>query len=233
MGRRANIVSNIFLFVIAGTNVYLNWLNWSLQRGARSDFGQIAIFNMVLMLMLALISLGQLWKLLTAPRAERILDPHSTLVVEESLIVRICRALALSFMIFAGVWAFTADGSPMASLALLPVMGVIIISIGVFSMARLVFNPRQRLVLTPQSLTHSQVRPAVIAWEEIADVQSKSFLTTKKITLQLRGSREFRPASPLARWRRVETVVLNPITFGVDPDILKRGIDVRRNVFTF
>jgi hypothetical protein len=233
MGRRANIVSNAFLFLIAGANVYLNWLNWSLNRGDRPDLGQMNIFNVVLMLMLGLISLGQLWKLLTAPRAESILDPHSTIVVEESLIVRICRALALSFVIVAGAWAFMADGSPMASLTLLPTMGVVVIGIGVFGMARLVFNPRQRLILTPQGLTHSQVRPAAIAWEEIADLQAKSFLTTKKIALQLRDSREFRPASLLARWRRVETVTLNPITFGVDPDVFKRGIDIRRNVFTF
>jgi hypothetical protein len=53
------------------------------------------------------------------------------------------------------------------------------------------------------------------------------------LTLRLRDHREFRPASFLARWRSVDKLRLNAIMFGVDPDVLQRGIEVRRNVFTF
>ena len=233
MGRKASIIGSVVLVVIAGVNIYLNYLNWSLSRPGRSEVGQLSIFNMVMMTMLGLIALGRIWKLLTAPGAERILDPHRTLAVEESLVVRSCRAVAFSLIIVAGVWAFSIDGAPLAAIAIRPLAGVLFIAVGVFGMARLVFNPRQRLVLTPQSLTYSQLRPAVIGWEDVTDVQLKSYFTTKVISLRLRGSHEFRPASLLARWRRVEKIVFFPITFGVEPDVLKRGIELRREVFTF
>jgi hypothetical protein len=199
----------------------------------RSHTPQAVLFNMTLMPILALISLGEIWKLLTAPKAERILDPQATLIVEESRMVRVFRLLAILILVLAGVWGVTIGEGPFADVRILPAIGALLIAGGIFGLATMVFNPRQRLILTPQSLFHSRLRPAAVAWEDIVGIKSKKFLATAIITLELRESREFRAASLLARWRRIERLKLNPRIFGVEPTDLLRGLELRRNVFTF
>ena len=115
----------------------------------------------------------------------------------------------------------------------MPALGFFALGVGTFGLVTALFNPRQQMTLTPQSLSHSRLRPAEVTWEDLADVTEKKFLFASMVTLVLRDSREFRPSSLLTRWRRVDKFTFNPYNFGVDPDVLRRGIEVRRNVFTF
>lgn len=227
MGRRGHIFLYGFLSLMWSFNTYTNWRLYSL--GGPSTLATMHVINMIATPMLVLFSLGQVWKLLTSPKPERILDPHVTIMIEESLVVRVFRWLALAVFTGSGIWGVVSGTRDNGFLAI----SVIILGIGVYGLAALTFNPRQRLTLTPQSLTDSRLRPGTIAWEELAEVQTKNVLGNIVLTLVLRDTREFRPASLLARWRRVDKLKVNPIAFGVDPDVLRRGIEVRRNVFTF
>jgi len=231
MGRRTNIGFAGLSMVVWGLNGVMNY--WTYHLAATPSLMRVSLFNVVLMSTLSLVSLGQLWKLLAAPRQDRILDPQATIVVEESRVVRGFRSLALAIVLGAGVWGLVTDDPILASVDGRPGVSLLLIGLGTYGLLRLLLNPRQRLVLTPQSLSYSQVRPAVIAWDDLAEVRAKTFLTRTTLTLQLRDRREFRPASLLARWRRVEKVSFNPLTFGVDPKVLEKGIELRRNVFTF
>jgi hypothetical protein len=231
MSRRTQMLLYVFTTLICGANVYLNWSSYS--RGRFPSLAQSQLFNMILLSLVLLLSLGRILRLLTAPKPERILDPHATVVIAESMIVRLLRMLMLGVFIAAGIWGFVSDSAPLGEIRKLPSLYLLLLGFGVYGLAALVFNPRLQLILTPQSLAHSRLRPAVIAWEDLADIKSRKVLLSTRLTLVLRETREFRPASLLARWRRVDKVQLNPITFGVDPDVLRQGIEVRRNVFTF
>jgi len=221
----------VFTVAVCGANVYLNWSQY--HRGRLPSLAQSQLFNMIFMSLLALVSLGRILRLLTAPKPELILDPHATVVIAESMIVRLLRMLMLGIFIAVGIWGFVSDSAPLGGMRELPVLYFLLLGFCVYGFVALVFSPRLELILSPESLAHSRLRPAVIAWEDLADVKSRKVLLSTTLTLVLRGTREFRPASLLARWRRVDKVQLNPITFGVDPDVLKQGIELRRNVFTF
>src|SRR5882672_831962 len=231
MRRRSHIVFNTLGVFIWTLNSYFNWSLYG-QTGPSST-GSIRLFSMVVAPILALVSLAQLWKLLTAPRQERILDPHVTLTIEESLVVRVVRMLLLAAMAAAGAWGLMNGVSPLGTLNTTPLLNILFLGIGGLGLVAAAFNPRQRLTLTPQGLNYSQSRPAAIAWEEVVEVRSKVILTTMRITLILKDSREFRPASLLARWRSMSQFSLIPLMFGVDPEVLKKGVEIRRYVFTF
>jgi hypothetical protein len=231
MSRKSRIawsIVGLLVWTLAGVQ---NW--WDYDWGDGIAVSQTRIFNMFMMPILALITLGQIWKLLTAPSPSRLLDPYATLTIEESLIVRVLRGLSLVLMIAAGAWGLWTKTSPTASTNISPFMNWFFVGIGLYGSCYFVFYPRQRMTFTPENLVHSQVRPSVIAWEEVADVRAKTMLMSTTLTLLLRESREFRPASLLSRWQRVDKLVLNPLIFGIEPDDLRQAIDLRRNVFTF
>jgi len=183
-----------------------------------------------LMPFLALMSLGQIWKLLKAPPAELIRDPHGTVILQDFLATRIIQNL-FSF--------------GMAALGLLSLSGIVqndmpggriwdIAFVGVGALGSLnLFSPRLRLVLSPQGLEYSHLRPSTVSWEDIVDVTVKTVFTTSTIKVTLKDTTEFRSGYLLTRWRRVPTFILNPLMFGVDAASLVDGIDLRRNVFTF
>jgi hypothetical protein len=231
MGRRSQLILSVFMAAICSVNVYLNW--GSYHRNRLPDLAQAHLFNMTLMSLLAVLSLGRILRLLTAPKPEQILDPHATVVIAESRLVRLVRMLMLGIFIAAGIWGLASDAAPFGAIRGLPVAYLLLLGLGVYGFAALALNPRQQLTLTPQNLVYSRLRPTVVAWEDLADVKSRKVLMSTALTLILRETREFRAASLLSRWRRVDKVQLNSMNFGVDADVLKRGIELRRNVFTF
>ena len=87
--------------------------------------------------------------------------------------------------------------------------------------------------LSPDGFEYSLMKPTQIPWHDITDVKLRSVLTTSWIVLTLKDSAEFRSAHLLARWRKVSKVLVHPLAFGIDPEVLKQGVDLRRNVFTF
>jgi hypothetical protein len=231
MGRRTHLLIYIFTALVCSANVYQNWLAYN--GGSFPGIARANLFNILVMSLLVLVSLGRILRLLTAPKPDHILDPHATVVIAESLVVRLLRMLMLGIFIATGIWGFVGDPAPFSAIRELPLLYLLLLAFGVYGLAAMVVNPRLQLTLTPQSLAHSRLRPAVIAWEDLADIKTRKVLMSTALTLVFRETREFRPASLLARWRRVDKVQLNPIIFGVDPDVLKRGIEIRRNVFTF
>ena len=231
MGRRSQMLLYVFTTVVCSANVYLNWSSY--HRNRFPDLAPSHLFNIALMSLLVVLSLGRILRLLTAPKPEQILDPHATVVIAESVIVRSIRMLMLGILVAAGIWGLVSDSAPLGGIGELRLAYMLLLGLGVYSLAALVLNPRLQLTLTPQSLAHSRLRPAVIAWEDLADVKSRKRLMNTVLTLVFRETREFRPASLLARWRRVDKVQVDAMAFGVDPDVLRRGIELRRNVFTF
>jgi hypothetical protein len=231
MTPRGQIITQCFLAVVFGFNTYTNWsmYNWDQS----PPLTTMRVINMVTMPTLTLLSLGQVLKWLTAPKAERVLDPHATIVIEESPIGRACRWLTLAIFTGAGAWGLIRGDARLGAFDGISLFSILILGIGAWGLVALAFNPRQRMTMTPQSLTDSRLRPGIVAWEELSDVQSKTFWGTTTLTLVLRDDREFRSSSPLARWRRVDRLKVTPITFGVEADVLRQGIELRRNVFTF
>jgi len=174
--------------------------------------------------------LAELIKFATAEREKNVLDPHSVVHAGEPVIVRPLRGLLCVFFVVLGGLGFCGQG-PFAALYPSPLL-VVFIVIGVFGATR-VFTPRARLTLPPEGLAYSQMRPSHVPWHDVVDVKRKSMLLNSRIVLTLKNATEFRSANPLARWRRVEKVVLMPFTFGLDPKALAQGIEARRSVFTF
>jgi hypothetical protein len=179
---------------------------------------------------LALISVGRIWALLTAPAPERIRDPHGTVVLQDSFVTRsignlFCFTMAASgFLSLAGMMP---SGMPGGSL-----WAIAFVCIGILGLLSL-FSPRLRLVLSPQGLEYSYLRPSTVPWEDVVAVTVKTVFTTSTITVTLKETTEFRSGYLLTRWHRVPRFVLNPLMFGVDAASLVDGLELRRNVFTF
>jgi hypothetical protein len=114
-----------------------------------------------------------------------------------------------------------------------PFMSVLVIAIGAYGAVLALFSPRIRIHLSPDGFEYSQMKPANVPWHDITDVRLRSFFMRSWIVLTLKNSTDFRSANLLARWRRVAKVSVHPIMFGIDPEVLKQGIDLRRNIFTF
>jgi hypothetical protein len=174
--------------------------------------------------------LAELIKFATAEREKNVLDPHFVVHAGEPAIVRPLRGLlCVSFVAFGGL-GLRGQG-PFAILHSAPLL-IAIVVFGALG-ATMVFTPRARLKLSSEGLDYSQMRPSHVPWHEVVDVKRRSILLNSRIVLTLKNTTEFRSANPLARWRRVERVVLMPFTFGLDPKALAQGIEARRNVFTF
>jgi hypothetical protein len=178
------------------------------------------------------LTLTQLWKLASAERKENVIDPQFVLKASQSLIARGIGVLMC--IAFIAVGASHLLGSAWASN--LPdsfVLSVIFIAIGTYGAVFALFSPRLRMGLSPDGFEYSLMNPARIPWHDISDVKLRSVFTTSWIVLTLKDSTEFRSAHLLARWRKVSKVLVYPLAFGIDPEVLKQGIDLRRNVFTF
>jgi hypothetical protein len=178
------------------------------------------------------LTLTQLWKFASAERKENIIDPRFVLKASQSLIARSIGALICIAFLAAGIlhlsgrsWAPNLPDSPLLS--------VIIIAIGGYGAVFALLSPRIRMGLSPDGFEYSLMRPGRVPWHDITDVRLRSVLTTSWIVLTLKDSTDFRSANLLARWRKVSKVLVNPLAFGIDPNVLKQGIDLRRNVFTF
>ena len=176
--------------------------------------------------------LAQLWKLLTAERKENILDPNFVLRASQSLLARGVTALMCASFVAGGIWSLTGhswrSGFPDS-----PAVSALFIALGAYGGAFALFSPRIRMGLSPDGFEYSLMRPARFLWHDITDVKLRSVLTASRIVLTLKDTTEFRSANPWARWRRVTKVSVHPLLFGIDPDVLKQGIDLRRNVSTF
>lgn len=174
--------------------------------------------------------LAELIKFATAEREKNVLDPHFVVHAGEPAIVRPLRGLLCVFFVAFGGLGLWGQG-PFAILHSAPLL-IAIVVFGALG-ATMVFTPRARLKLSSEGLDYSQMRPSHVPWHEVVDVKRRSILLNSRIVLTLKNTTEFRSANPLARWRRVEKVVLMPFTFGLDPKALAQGIEARRNVFAF
>lgn len=181
-------------------------------------------------LFVLLIALTQLWKYLTAERKENILDPKFTLTASQPHFVRVAGTLMCVSFLAAGALRFLSDAPALPDS---PIMNALYIAIGILGALFTLFSPRMRLSLSPEGFEYSQMRPARVPWHDITEVKLRSFLTTSWIILTLKDTAEYRPANPLARWRKAAKVSVYPRVFGIDAEVLKQGIDLRRNVFTF
>ncbi|HEY1386819.1 MAG TPA: hypothetical protein VGF43_24560 [Dongiaceae bacterium] len=178
------------------------------------------------------LTLAQLWKLLAAERQENILDPDFVLRASQS---RVARGISgVMFVAFAATGLRSLLGRSVASdLPDYPIVSVCFVAAGIYGATLVLFSRRIRIVLSPEGLEHSQMRPTRVPWHDIIDVKLRSFLTGSWIVLTLKNTTEFRSANLLARWRRADKVSIVPLVFGIDPEVLKQGIELRRNIFTF
>lgn len=230
MGRQGYIVLSLLGVVMWS---WLGYLNISSAVGSGAPIlSPLLAPSTLAPIALVPISLMQLWKLLSAERAENILNPQFVLTASQSLIARGASTLICVLFFVAGVWSLLGHSSISDSFDS-PTLSVVFVALGIYGAVFALFSPRIRVSLSPDGFEYSQMRPASVPWHDITDVKLRTFFTTSWIVLTLKNGTEFRSANLLARWRRVAKVTVSPLMFGIDPEVLKQGIDLRRNVFTF
>jgi len=230
MGRSGYIVLSVGGLVVWSWLAYAN-LASAIESGLALPY---ALFTPMTVGPVALVplTLAQLWKLLAAERKENVLDPDFILRASQSLIARGVSGVMCVAFVATGLRSLL--GQPVTSdLPDYPIVSVCFVVAGFYGAILLLFSPRIRIELSPESFEYSQMRPARIPWHDIIDVKLRSFFTGSWIVLTLKSTTEFRSANLLARWRKVEKVSIVPLIFGIDPEVLKQGIDLRRNAFTF
>ncbi len=163
-------------------------------------------------------------KLVFKPKPDRIIDPAADIVIEDWAVTRLFHMLFSLVLVFAGVASLITP----FDIVLAPISKIACIGLGGYGLARLVFTPKSRFVLSRTGIEYSEIYPAQIAWEDIVDVEQTVFITTPTIVLKLRETGKFRPAFLLKRWRRLSQIRLYPAYFGFDTGDLLRGIELRR-----
>jgi hypothetical protein len=230
MGRSGYIALSMLGLVLWSWLAYFNAMS-AVQSGISLPY---ALLSPTVLGPIALVplALAQLWKLSTAERKDNILDPNFVLTASQSLVARGMSALMCGSFVAGGIWSLA--GHPWQSgFPDSPVVGVLFIAIGAYGGAFALFSPRIRMGLSPDGFDYSLMKPARVLWHDITDVKLRSVFTASWIVLTFKDTTEFRSANPWARWRKVTKVTVNPLMFGIDPDVLKQGIDLRRNVSTF
>lgn len=188
--------------------------------------------SIVLPLALVPMSVMRLLKFVTAERAENVLNPHLVVSVSQPAIARAATALMALIFLVSGLGSFWAR-SPISDVATPLFLSILYAVAGVMLAATALFSPRLRIRLSPDGFEYSQMKPGRVSSQDITDVKLHTLLFNSRIVLTLKGTTEFRAANPFARWRKVEKVLVYPLTLGIEPEMLKQGIDLRRNVFTF
>jgi hypothetical protein len=177
------------------------------------------------------LTLIQIWKYLSAERKENIVNPHFVWIARQSLAARvIATAMCLAFV---AIGLLQLVGSSASGWAGSSTISMLFIAVGCYGGFYSLFSPRIRIGLSPQGFEYSLMRPSQISWHDVVDVRLRTLFTSSWIEVVLKDTTEFRSAALFARWRRVSKLSLMPAVFGVDPDTLKKAIDIRRNVFTF
>ena len=230
MGRGGYTAFLVLSLVIWSWGGYFN-VSTALSSGTPFPYALLSLSALGPIAMVPL-SLAQLWKLLTAERKETILDPAFIFAARQSLIARGVAILMCALLFVAGVWGLSGHVAP-SGLSDSPLMSVLFIAIGAYGVVLSLFSPRIRMRLSPDGLEYNLMRPAMVPWHDITDVKLHSLFVGSWIVLTLKNTAEFRSAKPLARWRGVTRLSISPLMFGIDPEVLKQAIDVRRNVFTF
>ncbi|HEY3145146.1 MAG TPA: hypothetical protein VGJ75_02290 [Dongiaceae bacterium] len=181
---------------------------------------------------LAPVCLAQLYRYLMAERKENVLNPQIALTASEPAIAR----FLLGFMAFGFVTSGIAGFWDRSVLVYQPTplyLSILYIAAGIMIGLGALVAPRMYLRLFPDGLEYSHVRPFRIQWQDIADVTVRRMLLSHWIVVTLRNTAEFRSTSWFARWRKVQTILIYPSLFGLEAEMLKEGIDIRRNVSAF
>ena len=176
--------------------------------------------------------LAQLSRYLTCERKANVLNPHFALISSEPAIARVLPGLMAVGFLTSGIASFWGHsvlaGQPTPIyLSILYVAAGIIIGLGAL------IAPRTRLKLSPDGLEYSHIRSGKIQWQDVADVGVRRMLSSSWIVVTLKNTAEFRPAGWLARWRNATEILIYPSLFGLEAEVLKEGIDIRRNVSAF
>jgi hypothetical protein len=171
----------------------------------------------------------QIARVVFRPRVGQISDPYADLLVEDWAVFRLFRLLACFVVVFAAFASFFTS----LDILVTPESKIFWIALGAYCLATLAFTPRPRFGMSRTGIECSQARPAQIAWEDIADVELKNLVGTPTIVLQLREDRDIHPQYPFPLWRSRSRVRLYPLYFGIDTAELLKGIELRRQAFTF
>lgn len=202
------------------------------QLGSGSLVEALLAPSSIISIMFASWALAQIWRLLTAERRERVLDPQFAMDVGRSLLVRIVGGMLCLGVGTVGalrLWRsdlLPGDPGPLTT-------NLFFAGYGALGALAAVTSPQMRLKLSPDGLEYSLLRTPLVSWNDVTDVKLRKRLTGPWVELTLKDTAEYRAAGPFGRWRKVTKLQLIPLAFGLEPDVLYRGIEARRSVFTF
>lgn len=228
MTKRTHILLNLLTLVLMG---FLGYAGFARQEYA--TFLEMLLTPWTLMPVVFIPwTLVHLWKFWTAERAENVLDPNFAFAARQPLLVRVGSGLL-------GLGVFAVGALRLWRGDLLPgdpgsiPMNLTLVVVGGLGALSALTSPLMRLKLSPDGLEYSMIRPAHISWHDVAEVKLRSIFLTTWVELTLKDATGYRAAGPLARWKKMNKVQILPMVFGLGPDVLYRGIEARRNVFTF
>jgi hypothetical protein len=179
------------------------------------------IFDLLLPILICMMVI-QIARFAAAPKSGQIRDPSVDIVIEDWAVVGVIHLLFGLALVFGGL-----------EIVVTPLWKLVCIGLGTCGLLRLASIPKSRFVLSRTGIEYSEVHPAEIAWDDIAAAEQAVFITTPTIVLRLREAGKFRPASLLTRWRHLSKIRLYGAYFGIDTADLFKGVEARRQAFTF
>jgi hypothetical protein len=170
--------------------------------------------------------------LLARSREAELFDTAATISVTSPWSVRFARLFFALTMISSGLYAVL--GRHRTDLMYsTPGWGWAWIALGAFSLFQVATFRRIRVEVSPTGIRHPQIRPADVAWEDVAEIKSKRWFLSSFVLVIFRDGAQFRLSAPLWRWRKVKQIMFTPTFFGVDAETLANALKIRRDLRAF
>jgi hypothetical protein len=179
----------------------------------------------------ALMSLAFLWVALTIEPNRALFDTRATLAVRIPLVVWVARIVSSLAVIASGVVLLIGPARPELNYSG-PGAGLTCIVIGASSLA-FVVERRRWIELSQAGIDHPQVRPRLVAWQDVVEIKSRRWLFSKLVQVKFREGAGYRLAPRPWRWREERQFTIFPLFFGVDADILANALSMRRDTHVF
>jgi hypothetical protein len=188
--------------------------------------------NLVLPAAHMTMSLGFLVVALTIKPKAALFDTRVTFEMPTPRIILVTRMLFGAALAVSGYAAWTGRERPEFTYSTHG-WGIFWMAMGAWSVVGAIRSWGRKVEISSSGISHPQVRPSLVPWEDVAEVKLRRWLFSRFVVLKFRDGTDYRLAPLLWRWRKLKQLTFLPLFFGVDPETLANALSSRRDMHAF
>jgi hypothetical protein len=188
--------------------------------------------NLMVPATLFLMYLGFLAVGLTIKPPTALFDTRATVEMPAPRTLLALRMLFGAAMIVSGYSAWAGRERPEFSYSTHS-WGIFWMAMGAWTLLTAARGLRRKIEISPRGVTHPQIRPPMVRWEDVAEVKSRRWIFSRFVIVKFRDGADYRLSSLLWRWRKLKQITFLPFYFGIDAETLANALSMRRDTQAF